>query len=771
MPAGFEDRLIGSVGYPSGLAPTPDGRMLITTRIGQVLIYENNAIRSTPALDLASRLCTNMERGLVGVAVDPDFTSNHFVYLFYTYDRGTDSCGSNPADPSSQPVNRVSRFVLTGYTIDPATETVLLDNLVTPTGSNIAGDLDFGKDGYLYVSVGDGGCDYNNDSGCGASNDASRDHNVLLGKILRITSAGDVPADNPFLGANTARCGLTGRTAAGNWCQETFAWGLHNPSRANMDPNTAGTRFFINDAGQDAWEEIDLGQAGADFGWNVREGRCPTGFYTGCGAPPAGMTNPIFSYEHAAGCAAITGGAFVPDGLWPSAYGGGYLFEDFVCGTIFLLAPNGAGGYIPSEFATGIGYPIDMAFGPHGSAQALYYLQNQPPSLHRIDFTGGANRSPVAVAQADPTNGDVPLTVSFDGRESNDPDNDTLSFDWDFGDGSAHATTATASHVYQTAGIHTAILTVSDGNGGEDTATIQIDARAPPQLPPGFENQQLAVWGFPTGLAFTPDGRLLLSFQTGEIKLYENGAMRSAPAIDLRSKLCTDVERGLVGVAVDPGFTDNHYVYLYYTYDRGTDSCGTNQADPASQPVNRLSRFVLGNDSLIDPASETVLLDNIPSVSGNHNAGDIHFGKDGYLYVTIGDSGCDYTGASACGNVEQRRHLPQRAGRQDGADHRRRRASRSTTPTRARAPAAATSPAARSPATGARRSSPPACATRSGLPSTTTLHDPLLHQRRGPGSLGGDQPGRPGRRLRLEPARGPLRGRLLHRLRPAARRA
>ena len=82
-------------------------------------------------------------------------------------------------------------------------------------------------------------------------------------------------------------------------------------------------------------------------------------------------------------------------------------------------------------------------------------------------------------------------------------------------------------------------------------------------------------------MAFTPDGRLLLAFQTGELKLYENGTLRSAPVIDLAQKLCTDIERGLVGVAVDPDFADNHYVYLYYTYDKGTDSCGTNVADPA----------------------------------------------------------------------------------------------------------------------------------------------------------------------------------------------
>jgi PKD repeat protein len=99
-----------------------------------------------------------------------------------------------------------------------------------------------------------------------------------------------------------------------------------------------------------------------------------------------------------------------------------------------------------------------------------------PPGLYRIQYTGTANRSPVAVATASPTNGDLPLTTNFSGAQSSDPDNDTLSYDWDFGDGSAHATTAAASHQYTTPGSYTAKLTVSDGNGGQDTATIRIDA-------------------------------------------------------------------------------------------------------------------------------------------------------------------------------------------------------------------------------------------------------------------------------------------------------
>src|SRR5205085_12326353 len=126
---------------------------------------------------------------------------------------------------------------------------------------------------------------------------------ILNGKILRITKAGDIPLGNPFQDADSARCNAAGHTDAGKKCQETFAWGLRNPYRISFDPNTPGTttRFFINDVGQATWEEIDEAVAGADYGWNVREGHCATGSPTDCGPPPAGMTNPVYDYAHTSG--------------------------------------------------------------------------------------------------------------------------------------------------------------------------------------------------------------------------------------------------------------------------------------------------------------------------------------------------------------------------------------------------------------------------------------------------------------------------------------
>ena len=474
VPANFEDVAIANVAAPTALAFTPDGRLLITTQPGQLRIYQNGALLATPALNIGSRLCTNSERGLLGVAVDPAFATNRFIYFYYTLNK-TGSCDSTA-------VNRVARFVLAdSNTVDPATELVLIDNIHSPAGNHNGGDLHFGKDGLLYISVGDGGCDYANNSGCAGANDAARDRHVLLGKILRITRDGAIPASNPFQGINSGRCNVTGSTTAGNWCQETFASGLRNPFRIAFDPNAALTRFFINDVGQNAWEEIDEGISGADYGWNLREGHCANGSTTNCGPPPAGLTNPIFDYPR--NCTAgvvsgnsITGGAFVPAGIWPAEYDGSYLFGEYVCGKIFKLTPNGSGGYTGSEFATGLGSSsaVAMIFGPYQSTQALYYTSYAGGGqIHRVRYTGQQNRNPVAAAVATPVTGEAPLDVSFDASGSTDPDNDPLTYSWSFGDGGTGAGAA-AQHRYQSVGTYDAVLTVSDGRGGSDTETIRI---------------------------------------------------------------------------------------------------------------------------------------------------------------------------------------------------------------------------------------------------------------------------------------------------------
>lgn len=488
VPNGFEDSAVAAVPYPTALAFTPDGRVLIGAMQGQIYVWQNGALVPEAALDLGAKVCAYRERGLVGLAVDPEFKFNHFVYVSYTFDK----YGACDAEWDVAPVGRVSRFQLgDDNRIDPDSEQILLDNVASIIGVHNLNDVRFGPDGYLYVTVGDSGCDYAGDSGCFDTNDAARDLNALAGKVLRITRDGDVPPDNPFTGPASVRCAMTGSGPAGSTCREIFATGLRNPWRVAFDPNTAGTRFFISDVGQDTWEEINEGSAGADYGWNRREGFCSNSSMTDCASnAPQPFTNPVFAYDHSEGCSAISGGAFVPNGVWPSAFDGSYLFGDYVCGKIFRLVPLPDGGFTVDTFASDLGGSsvVDLAFGPSDAGIALYYLTHRNDGeVRRITFTSTSNRHPNAIVSASPQFGASPLEVTFDGMRSFDPDNDELTYVWDFGDGSALESGPTAAHTYGGSRAYVATLTVSDPEGATSSATVRIDVgNTPPS--PGIES-------------------------------------------------------------------------------------------------------------------------------------------------------------------------------------------------------------------------------------------------------------------------------------------
>jgi glucose/arabinose dehydrogenase len=475
VPPGFTDSLFVTAPAPTAVAFTPDGTMLVTSQNGTLRVFDaSGTLLGSQALP-PTQICTNSERGLLGVAVDPDYSVNRYLYLFYTRRKpGGDCSTSSPITPLTA-VNRVSRFELADDDVlDLSSEVVLIDEMPSPGGNHNGGNLAFDRDGYLYVSIGDGGCDYAG-GGCGGANDASRDENVLTGKLLRVAVSPDgstsIPAANPFQGPDSERCALTGRTITLGKvrCQETFAWGLRNPFRFAVDPNGTGTSLLIDDVGQSSREEIDLGQAGADYGWNCKEGTLVTG---ACASVPPGVVDPIFEYRGAVpgttatGCASITGGAFVPDGIWPAEYDGAYLFADYVCGWIFHL--SGSGPFSASDFATNLGNSsaTSLTFGPFGTTQALYYTTYAGGGqVRRIAYALPGNNPPTAVASGSPLTGPVPLTVTFSAAGSSDPDaGDVLTYFWTFGDGSPEVVTTSlgVTHTYVAAGSFVAALRVRD---------------------------------------------------------------------------------------------------------------------------------------------------------------------------------------------------------------------------------------------------------------------------------------------------------------------
>ncbi len=396
LPTGFTDNPVTPIGSPTAMAFTPDGRLLVTTQPGALRVIANGVLQGTPALQFpGTSICTNSERGLLGIAIDPNFGFNNYIYVYYTF-----------LTPASACVNRVSRFTLPASNVVSAvSEVVLLDNIPSPAGNHNGGDLHFGFDGLLYVSVGDGGTGGN----------SARSTADVLGKMLRISPNGSIPASNPYVASsNSRRCANPAGPSAGSGpCQEIFAYGLRNPFRFAFRQGT--NEFFINDVGQGTWEEIDRGILGADYGWNVREGPCLVGSTTNCPPPPAGMTDPLYAYAHGTGCASITGGAFVPPRRWSALLRDNYLFADFSCGTIFSLAQNGT-SFAATSFGTGFGSNTltAMVFGPSATGQSLYYATyagggqigridyNGAPSFAKQDFDGNV-RSDLAWTRADGT--------------------------------------------------------------------------------------------------------------------------------------------------------------------------------------------------------------------------------------------------------------------------------------------------------------------------------------------------------------------------------
>lgn len=515
--SGFQDRNFVDSPGATALAFLPENRLLVTGREGRVRLKEPGSTNTTVALDISTDVCSNSERGLLGIAVDPNFgtPNNNYVYLYYTYKK----FGSCPekAPEQNNPVNRVARFEMNGDTIVPnngpnGPGNVLINNIPSPNGNHNAGDLHFGQDDKLYVSVGDGSCNPAAPTRCQPENETSRYRNVLNGKILRINTDGTVPADNPYANhPDGVRCGdLTVNNAAGGSkaapgkvCKETYAMGFRNPFRFAIDPDTSSVNLRANDVGGGRVEEVDQVRSGGDYGWNCREGSLVLNTTPPC--PGNDMTPPIEQYSHNTGCSSITGAAYVPnDAAWPSSYRDAYLFGDYVCGRIFKLTPNGNGGFTRTTFASGLqGGPVSFAFGPDGT---LYYTTySGGGQVRRVAFV--ENKSPIADIKATPTDetgktfGSIPLTVNFNATGSSDPEGQNPTYEWDFGDTGSTDNTATGptpTHIYDNAGVYTATLTARDPQDNTDTAKLTVYAGndGPPQPEiesPGPENATFRV--------------------------------------------------------------------------------------------------------------------------------------------------------------------------------------------------------------------------------------------------------------------------------------
>lgn len=514
---GFIEELVASErAFTGAFIPNPQGpdtkppMLLLSMKRGNVFVMTNpdESMTTQLILDIEHQLCTNGERGFQSIVPHPNFAENNWLYIYYT--AFSQDCLE---DPIFGPKNRLSRMKMDPQTlrIMNETEQILMEGAPTHKFFHNGGAIKFGNDGKLYVSTGDGGGD-----------STSQDLTNLHGAILRLNDDGSVPEDNPLTfqgGYNGIPCGQTGGVMATDApknavCSEIFSYGFRNPFRIVMDPaETEKTRFFVNDVGGSVWEEIS--EAGTDFagknyGWPQYEGPCKFGKMDECPLfdPKSNILNreqytePLYYYNHLqdreGGC--IAGGAFVPEGIWPSEYK--YVYADFIFHSIYNLvedSKNECSTCVPpipkyknETFYTSIkdedqhenyARVVDIFFGPYKDTQALYvFKMGGGDNVWRIRYTGSDNIPPVAKIEVDSTSVDVGAAVAFDGTNSYDPEEKGLTYEWDFGDGESFSTESNPIHAYGAPGQYTVRLGVTDSAKHTQTASVVVVVGKPPTL-------------------------------------------------------------------------------------------------------------------------------------------------------------------------------------------------------------------------------------------------------------------------------------------------
>ena len=364
--------LAAAIGPITSIASAGDDRLFLTLQTGKILIYAGGQIRPAAFLDLASSISCCGERGLLGLAFHPQFSSNRFFFLDYTNAAGNTVIARYQASAGNPDA------------ADAASGVTLL-TIAQPFANHNGGQLQFGPDGYLYIGMGDGGSA--NDPLCNGQRD-----DTLLGKLLRLDVNQNVstppfygiPPSNPFAGPGAP-------------LDEIWAKGLRNPWRFSFDRATGD--LYIADVGQSAREEIDFqprsSAAGENYGWKIMEGTlCGAGGSSGCpaGVLPCnspGFKSPIYEYGHvgSGNCTATVIGGYVYRGAAYPQLTGVYFYGDYCFGWLFgnsqMLTPN---------------VPQLTTFGEDASGEL--YLGTEDGRLYRV--VGLAQPTPTPLARMRP---------------------------------------------------------------------------------------------------------------------------------------------------------------------------------------------------------------------------------------------------------------------------------------------------------------------------------------------------------------------------------
>lgn len=502
LSAGFSATpIISGLLRPTAFAFTRDKHIFIAEKSGKVRVAMHGndgsyTLLDTPFIDLSNEVNNFSDAGLLSIALHPDFPQKPFVYIYYVYKTpntpiGTQGGGvarllrvqadsANPFIAFNAP-NARNIIIGKNSTDNYIGDTLSLDGtgcqnasqyvedcIPVDSGVHAGADIAFGRDGALYLSIGDG-ASFN-----GADPRALRAQDIrsLSGKLLRVdpdTGAGY--SNNPFYDGN-----LNSNQS------KIVAYGFRSPFRIATHPTS--NDVYVGDVGFGLWEEINVvtqnGQR--NFGWPCYEGgiqnslqqpgyeqdadtkqQCALLYDRGINA----VSPAVYAWKHERPGAAVILGDFYKGATWPTEFHHALFFADHNLGWIKAMLANGD----IKQFAAGYKSIVDIKFGIDGD---LYFASIGSGTISRVRYGASINRPPVADVTANTLTGDAPLLIRFSAATSYDPDAQALTYLWQFGDGET-STQANPSKLFTKRGIYTVKLIVTDTEGATGQASLTID--------------------------------------------------------------------------------------------------------------------------------------------------------------------------------------------------------------------------------------------------------------------------------------------------------
>jgi glucose/arabinose dehydrogenase len=538
VPPGFQESVVATgLTQPTAVRFAADGRVFVAEKRGVIKVFDS---LTDPVPDVFADLNVNVynfwDRGLLGLALAPNFPADPYVYVLYTYDHELGATAPAPrwgtpgvyADPCPTPPGptadgcvvsgRLSRLQASGNVMTGA-EQVLIEDWCQQYPSHSVGAVEFGSDGALYASGGDGASfnfvDYGQDGAplnpCGDPpgpagtplTPPTAEGGALRSQDLR-TGGDPVSLDGTIIRVDPATgAGLPSNPLAGSAdpnARRIVAYGMRNPFRFTTRPGTR--ELWLGDVGWNSWEEINRISDTADgvvenFGWPCYEGPARQSGYDGANlnicenlyGQAGAVAAPHHAYHHnnrvvdgetcPTGSSSVAGLQFEFNtaGNYPAEYDGALFFADYSRDCIWAMLKGADGHPAPGQirtFVAGAANPVNIEMGPDGN---LYYVDFDGGTIRRISYFA-SNQPPTAVAAATPRSGPAPLAVTFDGSGSSDPDaGDTLTYAWDLdADGQFDDSTAVRpTYTYTANGSYAAALRVTDTQGASHTDTVTIE--------------------------------------------------------------------------------------------------------------------------------------------------------------------------------------------------------------------------------------------------------------------------------------------------------